>query len=87
MKLEKLLGLYFDDFAAFVMSTLRAGAVRLLALVAIRALRERGRGEKVVGAAARGACFRVAPFWIRHEDLFVSKPAALPRLDDLAFRS
>jgi hypothetical protein len=37
-----------------------------LALVAVRALRERGASEAVVRAAKRGAPFGMAALWVRH---------------------
>jgi hypothetical protein len=63
----KLLGfLDFEDFATLVGAALGAGVVRTLALVAVRALREAGGGEAVVGAAKRGAPFGMAALWVRH---------------------
>jgi hypothetical protein len=45
----------FDNFAAFIVATLGAGAVRHLLFVAVRALGKRMSGEKVVCAPGRGA--------------------------------
>lgn len=57
---------HFHDFAAFVIATLRAGAMRHLLPVAVRALGERVSREVIVCATVRGTGFRVSPFWIRH---------------------
>ena len=43
--------LYIEHFAAFVRAALRAGTVRQLALMAVRALGKSGSGQRVVGAA------------------------------------
>src|SRR5215472_181706 len=56
----------FQNFAAFVIAALGTGAMRELALVAVGALGNRGGGQIVMGAAPRGAGFRVPPFWIWH---------------------
>ena len=54
---EKKLGLLFDleDFAALVVSALRADAVRELLLVTVGTLGKGVLGERVMGAASRGA--------------------------------
>src|SRR5262245_19339015 len=62
-------GLDFQDFAPLVVSALRAGAVRHLALVAIRALGERVAAQRIMRAAPRGTGFRVSSFWIRHSSV------------------
>src|SRR5882672_6981446 len=66
----KKLGLLFDleDFAALVVSALRADAVRQLLLVTVGTLGERVLGERVVGAASRCAFLRVSAFRIWHDD-------------------
>jgi hypothetical protein len=63
-----VLASFFDrkNVAALVGATLAAGAVRKLALVAVRALREAGRCQKIVAAALGSPLLGVAPFWIRH---------------------
>ena len=56
----------FQDVAALVGSAFRAGAMRLLALVAVRALRETDGSQAIMGAALGGAGLGVAPLWICH---------------------
>ncbi len=56
----------FDDFAAFVLTAVRAGAVRQLHFVALGALGEPGALEGVVGAALSRATIAVASFRIGH---------------------
>jgi hypothetical protein len=63
---DGLLRLYGNDFAAFVMTTLRASAVRHLALVTIRALGERVAGQVIVRAPGCGAALGVTAFRICH---------------------
>ena len=55
-----------EDFAALILSTLLADAVRQLALVAIGTLRGTGWSEEVVAAAFGGTLLGVAAFRIRH---------------------
>src|ERR1043165_3066481 len=55
-----------DNFAAFVVSALRADPVRQLGLVTLRARRRRLRFEEVVRAARAGAGLGMAAFWIWH---------------------
>src|SRR5579859_4523276 len=64
----KLLAGFLDrqNVAALVRPALLAGTVRQLALMAVRALREAGRGQKIVAAALGSPLLGVAPFWIRH---------------------
>src|SRR5262249_52309350 len=57
---------HLHHFAALVVATLGAGAMRLLFLVAVRALAQAGSADGVVRAALRGARLRMASFWIRH---------------------
>src|ERR1700694_6348142 len=76
----------FQNFAAFVVAALRACPMRHLALVAVRTFREYVAFQRIVGAPASGACFRVSPFWIWHLDSFVinvgaSVPARASRED------
>ena len=73
MRRDGLLRVYGNYFAAFVMTTLRASAVRHLALVTIRALGERVAGQVVVRAPGGGAALRVTSFRICH-----SKPLNRP---------
>ena len=56
----------FDDFTALVLAALRAGAVRQLRLVAVRALGDAGQAQVIVRAAGRGAPLGVSTFRIRH---------------------
>ena len=62
------------DIAALISPALAAGAVRQLALVTVRALREAGRGEEVVAAALRRALLGMTPFWIRHCSIPFNRP-------------
>jgi hypothetical protein len=73
---QALLRLDFDDFAPLVVAALRAGAVRELAFVAIRALGERARGQEIMRTPARAARLGVSPFRIRHNNLFWAGGAA-----------
>ena len=76
--------------AALVLSALGAGAMGKLLLVAVRALRQAGRGEEVVGAAIGGAARRVAPFRIRHGAIpfaFPPRPRPQQGPDCLAARA
>src|SRR5215469_424023 len=56
----------YQNVAALIGSALLADAVRKLALVAVRALREAGWGQEVVAAALGSPLLGVAPFRIRH---------------------
>jgi hypothetical protein len=68
---KPLAGLLFDrvDFATLVIAALGTHAMRHFALVAVGAIRQGLRRQKIVRATLRGACLRVSPFWIRHEIL------------------
>jgi ABC-type cobalamin transport system permease subunit len=55
-----------ENRAALVLTALAACTMGKLALVAVRALGEAGRGQEVVAAALGSPLFGVAPFWIRH---------------------
>src|SRR5436190_21654575 len=68
-----------DQLLAFVIPAARADAVGRLGLVAIRALGERGRGERVVGSPLVAARFAVAALRIRHDSVPIlsSRPGAL----------
>ena len=54
------------DLAAAVVAAVRADAVRRLRLVALRALAEADRLQRVVRAALGRPGLRVSSFWIRH---------------------
>src|SRR3569832_1071691 len=56
----------FDDFAAFILSTFRANAVRLLRLVAVGAFGTGGPGEAVMRAARLRALVGMSAFRIWH---------------------
>jgi hypothetical protein len=56
----------FDDFAAFILSTFRANAVRLLRLVAVGAFGTGGPGEAVMRAAGLRALVGMSAFRIWH---------------------
>src|SRR6266853_4016349 len=77
---------YFHHFTALVVTALRAYAMRHFLFMAIRTLRGGVCGQKVMCAAARGACFRVPPFWIWHLAPFLLAPA-LGTARDLSYRS
>jgi len=66
---------FFDveNFAAFIVSALGAGAMRHLLLVAVRALRKAVALESVVGAPGGSALLGVSSFWIRHGSKFLSR--------------
>src|SRR5262245_25532045 len=55
-----------DRLLALVVPAARAHAVRLLGFVAVRALRERGRRQRVVRAALVASGLAVSPLGIRH---------------------
>jgi hypothetical protein len=59
---------FFDveNFAAFIVTALGAGAVRHLLLVAVGALGKGMAFQSVVSPAGRGALLGVSSFWIRH---------------------
>ena len=59
---------YADNFTAFVVPTLGAGAVRHFALMAIWTLGERMRSQGVVRPPRAGAFLGVSPFRIRHRN-------------------
>jgi hypothetical protein len=56
----------FDYFSALVLAAMRAHPVRQLGLMAVRAFREPGGLQAVVGAARRRALRGVSAFGIRH---------------------
>jgi hypothetical protein len=61
--------LLLDDLAPLIVTAFRAGAMRQLTLVTVRAIRQRLHGQVIVGAALRRSGLRMPPFWIRHENL------------------
>src|ERR1700736_5855253 len=68
-----------QNFAAFVVAALGAGAMRHLALVAVWTFRECVAFQRIMGAPTSGASFRVSPFWIRHLDSFLINVGASVR--------
>jgi hypothetical protein len=60
-----------ENFTAFVVSALGAGAMRHLLLVTVRAFGKAMAFESVVGAPCRGALLGVSSFWIRHGSKFL----------------
>jgi hypothetical protein len=56
----------FNNVTALVDAALGACTVGQLALVAVGALGETDRGQRIVRTALGGAGLRVAPLWIRH---------------------
>src|SRR4029077_18612837 len=74
---------YFHHFTALVVTALRAYAMRHLLFMAVRTLRGGVCGQEVMCAAARGACFRVPPFWIWHLVPFLLAPALGTACDSL----
>jgi hypothetical protein len=68
---EKLFLDDFDYFAALVIATARAGAMRQLLFVALGALRDAGAGQAVMSSASGGAALRVAALGIRHWKSFL----------------
>ena len=75
----------FDYLAAFIETTLEAGAMRQFAFVTVGAFGQGLRRQMIVGAALGRARFRVAPFWIRHENLLTGPPASGVRNVRLSF--
>jgi hypothetical protein len=72
-----LLGfLYFQNFAPLIGAAFGADVMRELPLVAVRALGEPARCQKVVRAALGSAGLGVAPLWVRH-CRFLSLPAQI----------
>src|SRR5258708_22367111 len=57
---------YFYDFAALIFSAARAHPVRQFGFVATGALGEHRAGQRIVGAARRGAALGMTSFWIGH---------------------
>jgi hypothetical protein len=55
-----------DNLPAFVLSAVRADAVRELRFVAIRTLGHDGPSQRIVRAARGGSPLRVPSFWIWH---------------------
>src|ERR1700688_2106579 len=75
----------FDYLAAFIETTLEAGAMRQFAFVTVGTFGQGLRRQMIVGAALGRARFRVAPFWIRHENLLTGPPASGVRNVRLSF--
>ena len=77
--IERRLACFFGHkhVAALIRSALAAGTVGKLALVAVRALGEAGRGQKIVAAALGSPLLGVAPFWIRHCSIPFNRPRRL----------
>ena len=75
----------FDYLAALIETTLHAGAMRQFAFVTVRTFGQRLRRQMIVGAALGRARLRVAPFWIRHENLSTGPPALGIRIVRLSF--
>jgi hypothetical protein len=48
---------------------MRAHLMRLLHFVAIRALRQRGLDQKIMGPARARASLRMPSFWVRHSSI------------------
>lgn len=63
-----------ENFATLVVTALAADTVGQLALVAVWAFGDAGRGEEVVAAALGSPLLGVAPFWIRHCSVPFSGP-------------
>src|SRR5580692_7327552 len=63
-----------DDLAALVVAAFHAGAMRQFTLVAVGTLGQRLRRQMIVGAALGRARLRMAPFWIRHDNLLTGPP-------------
>jgi hypothetical protein len=62
------------NVASLIRTALTAGNVGKLSLMAVRALREAGGGQKVVAAALGSPLLGVAPFWIRHCSIPFDRP-------------
>jgi len=56
----------FNHFAAFVLATMRTGAMWKLRFVAIGALGVAEHAQMIVSPASGGALLGVSSFWIRH---------------------
>jgi hypothetical protein len=63
-----------EHIAALIRPALAAGTMGQLALVAVGALGEAGRGQKVVAAALGSPLLGMAPFWIRHCSIPFNRP-------------
>jgi hypothetical protein len=77
--LRRLFGGDFDDFPAFIVAAVRAGAVGELHFVALGALGEAGSLQRVMGAALGRATITVASFGIGHSNFLGSGPAVADR--------
>jgi hypothetical protein len=64
----------FDYLAAFIETTLEAGAMRQFAFVTVGTFGQRLRRQMIMSPALSRARFRMAPFWIRHENLAAGSP-------------
>ena len=66
--MSEILACFLDreNLTALVGAALAAYTVGQLALVAVGAFGDAGRGEEVVAAALGSPLLGVAPFWIRH---------------------
>ncbi len=62
-RMQLLRFLDFEYFAPFVRPALRAGTMRQLALVAVRALAQANRGKSIVRTALGGTGLGMAPLW------------------------
>jgi hypothetical protein len=62
------------NVATLIRAALLAGTMGKLALMAVRALGEAGRGQEVVAAALRSPLLGVAPFRIRHCSIPFNRP-------------
>jgi hypothetical protein len=60
--------LHFANRTAFVVTTMRAGTVRLLHFVAIGTLCQGRLREEVVSAPCAGTAFGMSSLWIRHSN-------------------
>ena len=79
---------HFEDFASLVVPALRAGPMWHLLLVTVRTLGKRVWSQKIMGAAPRGACFRVPPFRIRHNEIpLVCSALLIKRAQTIKFNS
>ena len=76
----------FDYLAAFIVTTLEAGAMRQFAFMTVGTFGQRLRRQMIVGAALGRARLRVAPFWIRHENLLTGLPPRVSVTLDLALQ-
>jgi hypothetical protein len=64
----------FDYLAAFIETTLEAGAMRQFAFVTVGTFGQGLRRQMIVGAALGRARLGMAPFWIRHDNLSTGPP-------------